>query len=473
VKSPWGWVMFVLGTGVATFAIATPYRYGSWLDPTATVAIGGIALNFGAGLLLALLHVAKLIFVAALSSTRRSGAWAWLICIAVCLLLAALSIWNAVALLAIQQSARVTEARAAAERADIVRAELKSIGERLALVGWRPLAAVEAEITAGRLHSMWDAASGCTKAANGRQRHFCQGLVRLEGVRGTAAEAERLREREAELRRELAQRPVAMETSQPDLVMLAGWLGLSLVTTEILRTLFWAAVVEVVEIAAFGFVGIFWATSGTHVPATKVERAPALAIAISNADEVSLAAREAPLNSDRGRKADKSGRESTGRRAGKGPHLHAGPRSALRDEGGERRAVDSFIATLSRSPDARVSGSALFGAYDRLRKQHGWPRIAPNVFGQMAGRTVEAVGGHKIKASRQYYVGVALPPASVAKVARVRHGPEVECQLSQFALDSCFAADETRPSGNTAQCPRPGTPHAHGRPAREPGKWAG
>jgi hypothetical protein len=73
-------------------------------------------------------------------------------------------------------------------------------------------------------------------------------------------------------------------------------------------------------------------------------------------------------------------------------------------------AVHAFVASLSRDPNLRASGSALRDAYERVREQRGWPRIPPNVFGQLLRLAVEAAGGCKVKASRQTYRGVALPP---------------------------------------------------------------
>ncbi len=401
--------MFVLGSGVATFAIATPYRYGAWLDPTATMAIGGLTLNYGAGLLLALIHVAKVTLVAAIVPAWRRSALAGSMGVAISILLVGLSVWNAVALFELQRSARVTDAGAAAERADIARSELKTVGERLKVVGWKPLATVNSEIAAERHDWRWDATSGCTKVANGGQRLFCARLAHLEAARATAAEAERLHEREAELRRQLSRQPGGAESQQPDLAMLAAWLDISLRTAEILRTLFWAAVIEVAEIGAFGFASFFWSTAGARVSATKAEHAPASAIANSNADKVSVSMRDAPLKSDRGRRAGRTDRESTGRRAGKGPRPWGEPSSASREVGVPLRAVHTFVATLSRGPDLRAAGADLLEAYKGMQETRGWPRIAPNVFGQLLKQAVEAVGGCKLKASRQFYVGVGLP----------------------------------------------------------------
>jgi hypothetical protein len=266
MKSILGGAMCVLRVSVALIAIATPYRYGAWLDPSATVVIAGFTLNYGTAFQSVLLHIAKAIFVAAIVPAWRRSRLAGAICALVCILLVALSLWNAVALLALQRSERVAEARAAIEQADSRRTELETIGARLALVGWKPLATVEAEIAAERHQWMWDATSGCTAAASRSQRQFCARHVRLEGERATAREAEHLRSREAEFRREI--------TRQPDLIMLVAWLGISLDTAELLRTLFWAAVVEIVEIAAFWFMGFFRPATGARERAAKAEHEP-------------------------------------------------------------------------------------------------------------------------------------------------------------------------------------------------------
>ena len=176
--------MLVLGANVATFAIATPYRYGAWLDPSAALSVGGLTLNFGMGLQYSLLHVGKVCFVAAIVPAWRKSAWAGALLCSVCVPLVILSPWNAVALLALHRSERVTEVRAVIERADRLRAELASIGARLTLVGWKPLAAAEAEIAVERHDWRWDATAGCTEVAGGGERQFCARLARLEARAG-------------------------------------------------------------------------------------------------------------------------------------------------------------------------------------------------------------------------------------------------------------------------------------------------
>lgn len=399
--------MLVLGVSVASIAIATPYRYGAWLDPSATVVVAGFTLNYGTAFQSVLLHIAKAIFVAAIVPAWHRSRLAGSICALVCIPLVVLSMWNAVALLALQRSERVAEARAAIERADSRRAELEAIGARLGLVGWKPLATVEAEFAAEQHHLMWDATSGCTAAASGSQRQFCARHKRLEGERAMAREAEHLRSRESELRREIAHQPVVPESGQPDLKMLVAWLGISRDAAEILRTLFWAAVVEIVEIAAFGFMGFFRSATGAHEKAAKAQHEPPRATPEANKETPSP--REAPEASKRSRPAKKSDRENAYPRAHHGARPQAQRCSAPRDEHAQRQAVEMFVATLPRGADLRVVGSALYDAYEQVREQHGWPKIPRNVFGQLLRGAVEAVGGQKVKASRQYYTGVALP----------------------------------------------------------------
>lgn len=396
-------MFLVLGASVAALAIATPYRYGAWLDPAAIVVFGGLTLNYGAGLLSVLLHAAKVSLVAAIVPAWRRSRLVGVICAFVCIPLVLLSMWNAVALLALQRSARVTQARAIIEQADSRRVELEAIGARLALVGWKPLATVEAEVAAERYHPIWDVTSGCTAAVTGSQRQFCARLRRLEGERAMATEAEGLRTRAAELRRELALQPAPAESRQPDLLMLVAWLGISLDTAEIVRTLLWAAVVEIVEIASFWFAGFFRSATGVRETAVMVEHEPPSAT--SDADKV----RTSPHEASNRRRAKKSDRENSDPRVRQGTCPRAQRRSVPRDEHAQRQAVDLFVATLRRGANLRAGGSALFDAYEEMREEHGWPKIPPNVFGKLVKLAVEAAGGQKVKASRQYYAGVALP----------------------------------------------------------------
>lgn len=96
------------------------------------------------------------------------------------------------------------------------------------------------------------------------------------------------------------------DSRQPDLIMLAAWLGISLDTAEIVRTLLWAAVVEIVEMAAFGFAGFFWLPRGERSATTKAE--PQQPSAISNPDEVPPRSQEAAQPWKGDREAWRSGR---------------------------------------------------------------------------------------------------------------------------------------------------------------------
>ncbi len=99
--------------------------------------------------------------MAAIVPAWRKSAWAGALLCGRCVPLVILSTWSLVALLALQRSERATEVRAVIERADGLRTELESIGARLTLVGWKPLAAAEAENTVERYDWRWDATSGC------------------------------------------------------------------------------------------------------------------------------------------------------------------------------------------------------------------------------------------------------------------------------------------------------------------------
>ena len=94
-----GGALVVLGICVAMVAIATPVRYSTWIDATATIAIDGVTLDFGTGAMLPMLYVAKVVLIGALFPARRRSRWAGMLCAAVCAPLVLFSIWNTVAVL--------------------------------------------------------------------------------------------------------------------------------------------------------------------------------------------------------------------------------------------------------------------------------------------------------------------------------------------------------------------------------------
>lgn len=177
--------MFALGTTLAAFTIAMPYRNGAWLDPATTVIIAGVSLNLGYGPVMAILHLAKVRLVAAVAPAWRRNLGVGAVCVCAATMLVGMSIFNSWKILERQQSARVAEARTAVLRADAIEEELRAVRERVALLGWRPLVTIEAEIAAERHSWVWDATTGCTKVESGTHRKFCQNLARLEGARAS------------------------------------------------------------------------------------------------------------------------------------------------------------------------------------------------------------------------------------------------------------------------------------------------
>jgi hypothetical protein len=156
----------------------------------------------------------------------------------------------------LNRTKRATASDAVVQRDADLRAEMKAIVERLALIGWRPLATVTAEIAAERRQHAWESTSECTQIKTGADRRYCARLDRLDGERLVALEAERLGYRQAELRRALEQQPVTTNGRHPDLALLADVLGVSPDRAELLRALAYSLLVESAEIALFWVAGL-------------------------------------------------------------------------------------------------------------------------------------------------------------------------------------------------------------------------
>jgi hypothetical protein len=382
----------------------------------------GLSLNLGLGTVMGLLHVAKAALVAAGAPAWRRNRGVGAVCLCAALLLVAVSFFNAWSLLERQRSVRVADVRTAVERADIIREELRSVRERVALLGWRTLATVEAELAAERHSWIWDTTTGCTKAESGTHRQFCARAAKLEGARAEAAQAESLRQREAELTRALLDRPALAEHRHSDLVTLAGWFGSSLASAEMLQALMIAAVIELTEVVLFGLAGFFAGPSASGSSVTPSEGSPVQATARSprgdrrrreGGEEHPVSPQARARDAD-GRKAtadaDSDGHDETCWRAASPSRPRDDPRTSGGIAEERRRAVDAFAASLRHGTNLRAAGSELFDLYAGMRAQRGWPPMARNVFGQLLKAAIEAIGGRKLKSSRQLYEGVAVPP---------------------------------------------------------------
>lgn len=408
--------MLVLGAALAIFTIASPYRNGAWLDPATTVSVAGLSINCGLGPVMALLHLAKLALLAALAPAWRRRRGVGAICVGAVALLVALSIFNAWALLERQRSARLAEARATVERVADVKAQLRAAYERVALLGWQPLATVEAEIAAERHHRIWEATAGCTILEGGTHRQFCARLKRLEGARAVAAQAEGLRQRAAELESELKSLPVAAQGRQPQLVALAGWLGSPLGAADVLQAITIAVMIEITEVVLFGLAG-FFAPQRTDANGAAFSRRMGEALPRQSSANVeapraeqSIATTEADAKRRQARRF-RAEADDAREEAPQATRLQTEPGAAQCGAEERCRAVAMFVKSLPRGPDLRTTGGDLYAVYSHVREQRGWPIIPANVFGQLLKPAVEAAGGHKVKASRQFYVGVGLPPA--------------------------------------------------------------
>jgi hypothetical protein len=72
---------------------------------------------------------------------------------------------------------------------------------------------------------------------------------------------------------------------------------------------------------------------------------------------------------------------------------------------------------LEHGQQARASGSALAHAYASPRALHGWPVLAPNIFGKLLKIAVQEQGGRKLKSNLQTYEGVCIPVAWEMQIA--------------------------------------------------------
>jgi hypothetical protein len=427
--------IYLLGIATAACTTVPQYRYGQWLDPAAFFAIGDVAVPYGTAALMVSLHWAKILFAAAIVPLWRSNLRGPALVVGIiCIGLATLSLWSSLALLELNRTKRMTTSDAVLQRDADLRAEMKAIAKRLALVGWRPFATVTAEIIAERRHYGWGSTSECTKITTSGDRRYCARLDKLEGERAVALEAEQLRKRQAEVRRSLEQQPMVMKGRQPDLALLADALGASPERAELLRAFVYSVLVETVELALFWVAGLLpWGSTSAG------RRELATAASISGATNDASDQNEFEGDKQPGAGADvlpatperpPARKAAVSRSANKKSSTlpssivlepeacKACPRAQLpstrapaRQDDERRRAVAAFVAQLPRSGSARSSGSALYAAYDHLRGRDGWPVIPPNVFGTLLKPVVEAAGGQKRKSNQQIYVGVGLPPA--------------------------------------------------------------
>jgi len=393
--------MLALGIALAATTIATPYRNGAWLDPATTVIILGVSLNLGYGPAMAILYLAKLRVVAVVADTWRRSRLVGQACACVAMMLVAVSIFNTWKVLERQRSARVEQARADVLRANAIDEELRAVRARLALLAWRPLESVEADIAAERLSWIWDTTAGCTKLESGTHRKFCQNMLRLEGARTQAAQAESLRQREAELAGARLAGPVVAYSPQAN-------------DGDLLQAILIAVAIEITEVVLFGLAGFLAPSSAPlGMPGAcgqgPVDPAPrsasgGLPPARQGSPEMRAPGAAEPIAT-----AASDGHDETLWRTTSLSPPPDEPGGLGRNAEERRREVEAVVASLRREPNLRTSGSAIYDFYTKMCEERGWPPMARNVFGQLLKRAVEAMGGRKTKASRQFYEGVGLP----------------------------------------------------------------
>jgi len=428
------WVLLFVGAGLTLQTARPHFEYGNWLDAASTFEILDVPIPVGMGTIMVFLHIGKVMMPAA-------GAMFWyraqrIRCVLAFLvfpLLVIVSITSTLAFLDLQRGERVASEAARFKREADLRADLAATEARLKNTGWwRPAAVVEHDITAERRNALWSGTDSCTQATTRQERRYCGALDRLAGELAAAREAEDDRRREKEIRTELLGLAATNASSHPDLDFLSRALEVSLEQAGFWRTVLFAAAIEAAE-ALFILLG---AAPARHDP-QRCERRRGLGGRLlfgwwhghewtrcwfsRQAKHTSLSSRQAETGVRSGAQAIRTTRDSA-----PGPHEMVPPARVEACSQSDTRAelqpqfrkvgmapeaaVHAFVASLSRDPNLRASGSALRDAYERVREQRGWPRIPPNVFGQLLRLAVEAAGGCKVKASRQTYRGVALPP---------------------------------------------------------------
>lgn len=411
------------------------YRYGAWLDTTSDVEFAGLMIPVGMGIVMVVLHIGKAMMLAvAAEFWRRAQRVCSVLAVVLFVMLVLVSITSTFGILDLQRGERAASETTGLKREADLRAELATIEARLKDIGWRRAAAViESEIAAERRHPFWSSTNGCSDAMTRSHQRYCGALDRLAGELSAAREAEDDRRREKKIRAELLSMKLTTNSAQPDLEFFSQAFDVSVERVGFWRTILFVAAIE----AAEALLLLFGSVSARNDGQGRIVRFGShLCSAYRSAHQ--WATRKIRRHLQASSTALRDGESDTTPVPQSAPSTAAASGQAMGPKSGRTRAqsrlppkrdadtelpspqedvalspavaVAAFVKELARVSKARTTGGALYTAYNARRLSRGWPHISSSTFGRLLKAAVKYVGGRKVKASSQVYVGVALPP---------------------------------------------------------------
>lgn len=430
----------VIALAVAALGVTQNARYGAWLDAASgsqTATIFGIALG-GFGITFAVLNSFKVISLPAIIEAWRQGSRGIAtICAVGFIGLAALSIWNVTALQTIARDDKGARQEIERQRLADLKAELAEVEARASALGEARLTGeIEAALAAMRVDRRWSSSNECRDATAQGSRTFCADYHREFAELTRANHVEQSRTKIERLRNEIAQRTTvgAVQLADPELKRLADATGFDAATVGWWRALVFAMIFELVEAFALALAWVV-RPRNTATPSKGRSLPPpgeplprldfvaaettcpegnsrALPKPVPPLDEPAL--EPAPTAAKSGAKSGASVATKPALRLALRLVTSAAARDARTAPGQDStiepgQAVAAFVATLSRSASARVTGGELLSAYECARQTRGWPELTATAFGRQLKRAITKAGGRKVKSNgQQVYVGFAL-----------------------------------------------------------------
>jgi hypothetical protein len=392
------WALLAVGMFLTVQTARSHYLYGAWLDDgTVTVEFAGLAVPFGMGIVMVVLHVGKTTLPAMAASFWRHGHFMYfLLAVLLFLVLLPVSITSTFGFLDLQRGARAAGENSTHKREADLRSELAGVQAWLKDGGWRrPAALVEAEIAAERRSPFWASTNECRQATARPEQRFCQALDRYAGEFAGAREAEQYRGREKGIYEELKRIQPATGTPNPDLEFLSRALAISVEKAGFWRTILFAAAIETAEalLLLLGSVP----TGIDHRKRVRPRRTNLRSL-LNQWRVRSSVPRQPPPPAVNGWSSATVAKGASDTKVTNAPATRSAPArgnqrahsSCAGPDGVElsscacgaasmpEQAVAAFVGTLPRVPGARASGRAMFQAYEARRAVQGWPRMPPS-----------------------------------------------------------------------------------------------